>query len=169
MDDTPFVGIVKGLAGHKDDFHNLADGLEVLNFAKCLEVGTVDILHGDVTEILIHPCVINGHDTGMHQPTGGLGFQKESFTIFVDLFTRDTCGRSRYLDTDVSVDIGVFTKINDPHAALAQFPDDLISPDCLDIGEIGKKLRINRVGLLIFSQELHFEPTGQALLLFPVL
>ena len=69
----------------------------------------------------------------------------------------------------MSVDIGVFTEINDPHAAMTQFPYDLISPDGLDIGEIGKELRINRVGFLILSQKLHFEPTGQALLIFPVL
>ena len=89
------MGIIKGLAGRKHDFHNFADGQEVLGFAKCLEVGAVDIFHGNITEIFIHPCVINGHDAGMHQPADDPVDDGDAvYTILVGPVPGGSCGRS---------------------------------------------------------------------------
>ena len=133
MDHPLFVGEIECPACSKHDFNNPVDGEKIFLVAKLFKGGAVNILHGDVAEILVHPGIIYGHDTGVHEPAGRLGLQEKPLSILVGLLLHQISGRSGDFDGHVSIDIGVFPEIDHPHTALAQLPYNFIPANGLDI------------------------------------
>ena len=120
------MGIIQGLADGEDRFHHLGQGEQLLGMAVRFQGLSGEVLHGDVAILIVQAGVVDRHDIGMVQATGGLGFDEKVHPFLVR-------GRPGDLDRHLAVDERVPSQVDHGRAPLAEFFRDLVPADLFKV------------------------------------
>ena len=124
MNHTRRVGRMNGAAQRLDGLRRV---LRALRFAIefVVEVATIDEFEREVRGTVVFADIVNLHDVRVVQLRDGFGFRTKPFEVrFADIRAADN-----HLQRDDAVEVNVPRFVNDPHAAFAEFVEDLVRPN----------------------------------------
>ena len=124
MDDALFVGGVESIGKLDADFNGARNGkgAEGDGFVEGL---AFEQLHGDEGAAILFFDGVNGANAGMIERGGRAGFAEETFEgLFVAMR-----GFRKKFQGDTAAELGVFSFVNDAHAAFAELAEDAVMGD----------------------------------------
>ncbi len=131
MDDAAFVGKLEGAAGLLHDAEDAGNGEGVAGIEERLEAFALDEFHGDVEEAVFFAGIVDDHDVGMGEESGGAGFGLETGEKFGAAEAGALFAKADSFDGDGAADDGVRGAIDDTHGATAEFTENFVAP-CFD-------------------------------------
>lgn len=125
MDDPVAVGVQERGGDLFDDFEGASDGDASADIEESLDVGAVDVLHGDVVVALVFSGVEDGDDVFVSElgGIGGFGAEAAEEGLIFSFFG------SEDLEGDFSSESLVDSEIDSPHTARADFFLDLVGAE----------------------------------------
>src|SRR6266853_2834029 len=137
MEDALFVGGVETVGELNADVNGArngkgADGDEIV------EGLAFEQLHGDKGAAIVFFDGVNGANAGMIERGRGAGFAKEAFeSLFVAMR-----GLRKKFQGDTAAELGVFSFVDDTHAAFAELAEDAVMGDGFVEHRQGMKIRM---------------------------
>src|SRR6185369_16163381 len=105
MDHALQVRIIERVGGSGDDIENIVDRKELSFGGEVFQVGTVQQFHGDIADIPVVACVVDGNDVGVDEPPGRLSFTEEAFLHRLHVGGIKFVFESKGLNGDFAVDL----------------------------------------------------------------
>ena len=131
MNDVALVSELEGAAGLLHNAENARDREGMAGIEEGLEAFALDEFHGDVVEAVFFACVVDDHDVGMGEESGGAGFGLEAGEKFGAAEAGALFAEAYGFDGDSAADDGVGGTVDDTHGAAAKFTENFVAP-CFD-------------------------------------
>ena len=130
MHDALLVGVIQGHGGLAENAEHAVRG-ERLAGNKLVERGPVDVLHGDVGDVVLLLHVVDGDDARMREDAGRAGFAEQALAQPRALLGIRDFPEADGLDGDRTADGGIGGQVHDAHGATAQLAHDLVASDAV--------------------------------------
>ena len=130
MHDALQMGIVEGHGGLAENSEQAVRG-ERLAGDKLVERGAVDVLHGDVGDVVLRLHIVDGDDARMREDAGRARFAEQALAQAGTLLGVGDFAEADGLDGDRTADGGIGGQVHDAHGAAAQFAHDFVASDAV--------------------------------------
>jgi hypothetical protein len=130
MHDALLVGVIEGHGGLAEDGEHAVRGQRLAG-DELVERGAVDVLHGDVGDVVLRLHVVDGDDAGMGENAGRARFAEQTLAQAGALLGVADFAEADGLDGDRTADGGIGGQVHDAHGAAAQLAHDLVASDAV--------------------------------------
>ena len=121
MDDALLMGIVQSVRDGGQSQEDLVDRHQIGFSCPLFQGGSLDEFHRDIPQVVFFPCVIDGHDVGVGETSGGFCFTEKPCLDVLQLVVVVDLIESHGLDGYETLDRWIFSQVDQSHRTASEF------------------------------------------------